>query len=483
MNSAAPDTTMTLWYSEGSADAVITDERLRVIVQDTLRKIEEARGSKFERAAIVPPDFTRYHSKSGIITQYSYEHLQGAVKDILPALGTHAPMSEEEITKMFGSIPKSLFRVHDWRNDVATIGEVPAELIREASDGKVNEPWPAQINNLLWNGNHDLILSVGQVVPHEVMGMANYNKNIFVGTGGAEAINFSHFIGAVYGMERMMGRADNPLRRILNYASRHFLTKLPIVYIQTVIGRKGNGELVMRGVFIGDDEECFMKAAELSLEVNFVLLDQPLDKVVVYLDPEEFKSTWLGNKSIYRTRMAIADNGELIVLAPGVKHFGEDQRIDELIRKYGYRTTPEVLAHLNANRDLMKNLSAAAHLIHGSSEGRFKITYCPGHLSREEVEGVGFAYGDLQEMLKRYPVDKLQDGWNITTENDRYFYISNPALGLWAYRGRFESSSTTSADTTPTASSPTSMAASADASRPCADVGVGGGPFARSSAQ
>lgn len=192
----------------------------------------------------------------------------------------------------------------------------------------------------LWTGGHDLILSIGQVVPHEVMGMANYNKNIFVGTGGSEAINFSHFIGAVYGMERMMGRADNPLRRILNYASAHFVRHLPIVYIQTVIGRGENGELVTRGVFVGDDEECFMKAAELSLEVNFQLLDMPLDKVVVYLDPHEFKSTWLGNKSIYRTRMAIADGGELIVLAPGVHRFGEDQRIDELIRKYGYRTTP-----------------------------------------------------------------------------------------------------------------------------------------------
>lgn len=323
--------------------------------------------------------------------------------------------------------------------------------------------------------------------------MANYNKNIFVGTGGSEAINFSHFIGAVYGMERMMGRADNPLRRILNYASTHFVNHLPIVYIQTVIGRGDGGKLVTRGVFIGNDEECFMKAAELSLEVNFQLLDAPLDKVVVYLDPHEFKSTWLGNKSIYRTRMAIADGGELIVLAPGVHRFGEDQRIDELIRKYGYRTTPEVLAHLSANRDLMKNLSAVAHLIHGSSEGRFKITYCPGHLSREEVEGVGFAYGDLAEMSAKYPVDQLEDGWNTTTsgngDNERFFYISNPALGLWAYRGRFESSSAlspppptavaSSSETGAAASAgeQTSLVAQSDATQPSADAGVGGGPF------
>ncbi|POM75651.1 M96 mating-specific protein family [Phytophthora palmivora] len=448
-------TTMTLLFAEGSKTTELSDARLREIVHETLQKLETQRGATFDKAVIVPPDFTRFHSKSGVLSQYAYEYLQD---------------------KMFGDIPKDLFRVHDWRNDVVTIGQVPAELIQEASDGKVNEPWPAQINKLLWEGGHDLVLSIGQVVPHEVMGMANYNKNIFVGTGGSEGINFSHFIGAVYGMERMMGRADNPLRRILNYASTNFLQKLPLIYIQTVIGRGENGDLVTRGVFIGDDEECFMKAAELSLEVNFELLDAPIEKVVVFLDPEEFKSTWLGNKSIYRTRMAIADDGELIVLAPGVARFGEDKRIDELIRKYGYRTTPEVLAHLNANRDLMKNLSAAAHLIHGSSEGRFRITYCPGHLTKEEVEGVGFGYGGLKEMSAKYPVDKLQDGWNVDANGERFFYISNPALGLWAYRGRFEGSTSATTSTTATAAA-TSLSASADTTEACLDAGVGGGPF------
>ncbi|KAJ0407124.1 hypothetical protein ATCC90586_005688 [Pythium insidiosum] len=487
---------MPLFFAQGSKTTVLSDDELRAIVQRELQQLEQRRGKAFARVAIVPPDFTRFHSKAGVITQYAYEYLKSAVKDVLPALGTHVPMTSEEITKMFGSIPKELFRVHDWRNDVVTVGHVPAELVHEASDGKVNEPWPAQINKLLWTGEHDLILSVGQVVPHElwtgehdlilsvgqvvpheVMGMANYNKNIFVGTGGSEGINFSHFVGAVYGMERMMGRADNPLRRVLNYASTHFTKHLPIVYIQTVIGRDATGKLVTRGVFVGDDEECFLKAAELSLEVNFELLDAPLEKVVVFLDPDEFKSTWLGNKSIYRTRMAIADDGELVVLAPGVHTFGEDARIDELIRKYGYRTTPEVLAHLNANRDLMKNLSAAAHLIHGSSEGRFKITYCPGGLSREEVEGVGFAYGDLAAMATRYQREGIQDGWNVTSDGERYYYISNPAIGLWAYRGRFEESSRSTASAAPSAASTTQLNEHSDSTVPCVDAGVGGGPF------
>jgi hypothetical protein len=232
-----------------------------------------------------------------------------------------------------------------------------------------------------------------------------------------------------------MGKADTPLRKILNYAQDRFCAHLPLVYILTVIGADDDGQLVLRGLFIGDDNECFRLASALSVEVNFTKLDEPLDKVVVHLDPEEFHSTWLGNKAIYRTRMAIADDGELIVLAPAVKTFGEDSEIDLLIRKYGYRTTPEVMEFVRANDDLRANLSAAAHLIHGSSEGRFRVTYCPGELTREEIEGVGYQFGDLAEFSRRYPVDELAEGWN-TRNGERFYFIGNPALGLWAFKGR-----------------------------------------------
>jgi hypothetical protein len=257
-----------------------------------------------------------------------------------------------------------------------------------------------------------------------------------VGTGGSEGIHKSHFLGAVYGMERIMGRADNPVRRVLNYASEKFARHLPIVYVQTVVAKNERGELAVRGLFVGEDIECFERAAELSLKVNFVLLDGQIRKAVVYLDPSEFKSTWLGNKSIYRTRMALADHAELIVLAPGVQEFGEDPAIDKLIRKYGYAGTPATLEAVKKNADLATNLSAAAHLIHGSSEGRFTITYCPGHLSKEEIEGVNFRFGDLEQMLKRYNPATMTDGSNVI-DGEEVFFISNPALGLWAYRGRF----------------------------------------------
>ncbi len=422
---------MTLFHGEGSAETSISAEEMRT----ALYQVFQTLGAR-NKVIAIPPDFTRFHSRAGALTSMTYEYYQDKLVDIMPALGTHVPMPAWQLDKMFEGVPHELFREHRWRDDVLTIGQVPAEFVSQVTAGIWEKPWPAQMNKLVFEGGHDLILSIGQVVPHEVIGMANYNKNIFVGTGGVQGINESHFIGAAYGMERMMGRADTPLRKILNYAEDKFCQHLPLVYVLTVVGSDLDGNLVTRGLFIGDDVECFEKACELSVEVNFQQLDEEFDKVVVYLDPQEFHSTWLGNKAIYRTRMAIADGGELIVLAPKVKTFGEDSQIDALIRKYGYRTTPEIMKFMDDNEDLQNNLSAVAHLMHGSSENRFKITYCPGELTKEEIEGVGYAYGELDEMLERYKIDERQNGWHETDAGERFYYVSNPALGLWAHKSR-----------------------------------------------
>ncbi|WP_128914668.1 lactate racemase domain-containing protein [Granulicella sibirica] len=423
---------MSLFFSAGSATTELSAAEVKAGLFSALQQLGDRK-----RVLAVPPDFTRMHSQSGVLTEYAWEYFGDRLVDVLPALGTHKPMTDVEIATMFGATPRGLFRVHDWRNDIVTLGEVPGEFMHEVSEGKLDYTWPAQVNKLLRDGGHDLILSIGQVVPHEVVGMANGSKNIFVGTGGVMGIHRSHFLGAVYGMERMMGRADTPVRRVLNYASEHFTGGLPqIVYVQTVVNKNAEGKLVIRGMYIGDDNECFELAAKLSLECNFLMMDREIKKAVVFLDPHEFRSTWLGNKSVYRTRMALADDAELIVLALGVHEFGEDAAIDALIRKYGYCGTPATLAAVKEDPALAGNLSAAAHLIHGSSEGRFTIRYCPGHLTREEIEAAHFEYGDLAEYSAKYDVTKLVDGWNMV-DGEEIFFISNPGLGLWAYRGRF----------------------------------------------
>lgn len=424
-----------LYCARGSKTDSITPDEVRAILKEVFDKM----GPK-KRVLALPPDFTRLNSYAGPITEMVDDYFGDRLTDVMPALGTHTPMTEEQIKAMFGHVSRDKFRVHDWRNDVVTVGEVPAEYVHEVSEGRLDYSWPAQVNKLLLDPSFDLILSIGQVVPHEVIGMASYTKNIFVGVGGAEGINKSHFIGATYGLERIMGRAHSPVRDVLEYARTHFIPDLPIVYVLTVRAKnEETGGMETRGLFIGDDFECFQKASDLSLETNFIMVDHEIKKCIVYLDPAEFKSTWLGNKSVYRTRLALADGADLIVLAPALKEFGEDKIVDRLIRKYGYKGTPHILEATRNNQDLQDNLGAPSHLIHGSSEGRFTITYCPGPaMSREEIESVGFAWGDLDEMLRRYPLDTLKDGWNILPDGEEIYYISNPALGLWAFPDRFK---------------------------------------------
>jgi nickel-dependent lactate racemase len=422
-------------FGGGSADTVLSPREVREALFASFDRL-----GKKKRVLAVPPDFTRVHSQAGFLTEIAWEYYGKNLTDVLPATGTHHPMTNHEIQTMFGRVPGKLFRVHDWKQGFFTLGEVPAAFVNDLSEGKLDYSIPIQVDQLISGGSHDLILSIGQIVPHEVIGMAGYNKNIFVGTGGAEAINKTHFLGAVYGMERIMGHTDTPVRKALNYGSEHFSGHLPLLYIMTVVARDDQGKFVIKGLFVGDTVECFHQAASLSLRVNLQLLDAPIRKAIVYLNPSEFKSTWLGNKSIYRTRMMLADDGELIVLAPGVSRFGEDDRIDRLIRKYGYAGTERVLELVKTQKDLRQNLGAAAHLIHGSSEGRFTITYCPGKLTRQEIEGVHFHYANPQAVTAKYNPMTLRDGFNTLADGEKVFFISNPGIGLWAVRERFNRS-------------------------------------------
>lgn len=423
-------------YARGTATESISDDELAVAFIDSLRTT----GPR-HRVLVIPPDGTRNHAKAGVLLKAAYDYFGDALAAVMPALGTHRPMHDAALAAMFPGVPLGLFRPHDWRRDVVELGRVPEDFIREVSEGLCTFDWPAQINRLVVNGGFDLVISLGQVVPHEVVGMANYSKNLFVGVGGKDGIDRSHWIGAAYGIERTLGRTDTPVRSVLDYAQEHFASAIPILYALTVVGPDGVAEGGMhsrdatRGLFVGSGRKSFELAATLSAEVNIEYLDRPAPKVVVYLDPDSFKSTWLGNKAIYRTRLAIADAGELLVLAPGVDSFGEDKAIDETIRDYGY-CGAAMARQLVESGELAGDLAGAAHLAHGSTEGRFSVTYAAGGLDKKEVQGVGYEWADCQESLARYNPEKLSDGWNVV-EGEDVFFVRNPALGLWATRERF----------------------------------------------
>ena len=385
-----------------------------------------------QKLLILPPDFTRLYSGAGMITAEFIRALPPTTQiDVMPALGTHEPMTREECAVFFeGTVDYETLIRHDWRHDVQKIGVVPGDFVASVSEGLVTTPIDVEVNKRLLDPSYDLILSVGQVVPHEVVGMANYSKNIFVGCGGSSMINASHMLGAFYGLERTMGRDHAPVREVFDYAETHFLASLPLTYALTVTTNQGDATNIHELIFTRA-REGFEEAVKLSQEKNLVHMDRPFGKVVVYLDPREFKTTWLGNKAIYRTRMAIKTGGELIVLAPGVRKFGEDTENDRLIRKYGYIGRENILELVKEHEDLRANMSVAAHLIHGSSDGRFKVTYAVKEISEEEVRSVGFASASYDETVLRYDPARLKDGWNVLPDGEEIYYISNPALGLW----------------------------------------------------
>ena len=386
------------------------------------------------KVLIIPPDYTRCYSYAGIITQKIYQMIgDKAHVDVMPALGTHMPMSEEEMQKFFGDvIPRDRIIVHHWQTDTIRLGYVPAEVCSEISGGLFPEKIDVEVNHLLFDGGYDLILSVGQVVPHEVVGMANYSKNIFVGTGGREMINKSHMLSAICGMEQALGVMNSPARKLYDYAQQHFIDgKIPLVYLQTVTTSE-NDAVKLHGLYIGQSRKPFEHACELAQKLNIVHVERRAAKVVAYLEPTELKTTWVGNKGVYRTRMMIADGGELILLAPGIRAFGENEEMDAMTRKYGYTGTKHIL-DLYRQGAFEGKLMSAAHLIQGSTDGRFTITYAtrPDLMSREEIEGVGYQWADYNEISKRYDPEKLKDGWNVLPDGEEIYYVSTPSLGLW----------------------------------------------------
>lgn len=420
-------------FKIAQAETGLTKEEIKAALLQSLE------GRTLRNVLILPPDFTRFHSNAGFITNVYYHALTdiGVNVDIMPALGTHVAVTKQQWDAMFGDIPYEKMLVHDWRNDVVKLGEVPAEFLEEITENLWHDSVSVEVNKRVMDEKYDLIISPGQVVPHEVIGMSNHAKNLFVGVGGSDMINKSHMVGAVYGMERMMGKDYTPVRKLFDYGMEHFLNERPILFVLTVTTAPG-GKIRTHGLFIGEGRNCLTEAVKLAQEKNIDFVEHGLKKCVVYLDPSEFKSTWLGNKAVYRTRMAMADGGELIILAPGVERFGEDLQVDGLIRKYGYKGRLHTLEEFNKpeNEDLRANMGAAAHLIHGSSDGRFSITYAVKEISQEEIAGVGFIPASYDELAKKYDPHALSFGYN-TVDGEEVYFIPNPALGLWINKEKF----------------------------------------------
>lgn len=425
------------WFFEKSEE--ISSTEMEKLVTLAAQACLERICKNPQRVLLLPPDITRAHSGSGTITNLFY-HFFAPTADVyvIPTLGQHLPHTPEQNQWMFGDIPEERILVHDWVKDGKRLGVIPADYVSKITEGKANWEIPVNINRLLVDEKWDLIINIGHVVPHEVLGFANHNKNYFIGLGGKEMICASHMAAACYGIENNLGNLVTPLRHCFNKAESEFLEELPDVYIQVVMKYNKHGKLIHSGFYCGNDVDTYLLAAEQSKKENITIVP-PLKKVVAVMQGDEFFSTWVANKAVYRTRKAMADGGELLIIAPGLKRFGEQDAVDRIIRTYGYSGTPKIMEYFKEQEELQDLTHATAHLIHGSSEGRFKITYAPGHLSKEEVEGVNFGYLDYQEAIERYNPDHLKDGFNTMPDGEEIYFISTPSAGLWTTKDKLNS--------------------------------------------
>jgi nickel-dependent lactate racemase len=425
------------WIAERGAE--IGWDRLTELMDETVAEARRRLGAKPRRVLLLPPDITRMHSGAGRLTEMLYDRLKGEAEiHVIPTLGQHVPHTPEENRQMFGSIPNERIHAHDWRDGCVDVGEIPAAFVKDITKGAADWAIPIVLNRMLMEGRWDWIVNIGHVVPHEVLGFANHNKNYFIGLAGKDLICTSHMAAASCGIENNLGNLVTPVRACFNKAEDDYLGGLPDFYVQVVLARNEQDQLVHTGVYVGDDLETYLAAARQSREQNITVFDEPVHKIVCVMQGDEFFSTWVANKSIYRTRMALADGGELVVIAPGLKRFGEQPEVDEFIRKYGYVGTKRVMELYRHNADMQDLAHATAHLIHGSSEGRFRITYAPGHLTQAEIEEVNFGYRNIGEAITRYRPDECKQGWNTTADGERYYFIPTPSAGLWAHPSRLK---------------------------------------------
>lgn len=406
--------------------------------EDVLRLVKKhVADHDWKRVLLLPPDISRFHSGAGLITACYYGELtrNGASVKVMPALGTHLPMTEEQLREMFGdSIPMDAYLVHDFRNSIEAIGTVPGEFLNEVSEGLFKDDVTVSVNKELVSGKYDAILSIGQVVPHELAGMAGYTKNLLVGCGGGEMINVSHFLGVFHGRHRILGVELTPPRKLFDYAQKHMLDKLPITFVLTVMSQEEGGD-VYKGVFISEERDAFEQAVALSQQVNITHVEKPVKKCVVWMDPHSYHSTWVGNKAIYRTQKMVEEDGEIIVIAPGVHTFGENDLADQAIRKYGYRPREEMLELYKTDPLLSSNMSLAGHLIRSVPSPKTKITYCTNKLTREEIEHANYCYMTVEEAMERYPCENWETGWKTLPNGEEIYFVRNAALGLWQYDG------------------------------------------------
>jgi nickel-dependent lactate racemase len=390
---------MDMVQGKGSTTEILTDEAVRELVASACERLPV----DGKRVLVIIPDGTRT-APIPLFFRLLYEQLGRRVArlDYLIALGTHPPMSEEAIERLVGvsaeqraqRYPNVHIFNHHWSQPdmLRTIGTISREEAARLTDGLLVDEVPVTLNRLIFE--YDQLIICGPVFPHEVAGFSGGAKYLFPGIAGPDIINFTHWLGALVTSMHTIGVKDTPVRRIIHRGAA-FVPR-PLTCIALVMGGT-----TLRGVFIGEHQEAFAAAADLSGAINIVWYDRPFQRVLS-CPATQYDDLWTAAKAMYKTEPVIADGGEVIIYAPHLTEVSYTH--GALIDQVGYHVRDYFTKQWDRFGDLPGSI--LAHSTHVKGAG----TYDASTASESPRITVTLATGIPEERCRRINLGYLDPG-------------------------------------------------------------------------
>ncbi len=392
------------------AGTILTDEQVRTAFHEGLAGRFAGR-----RVLVLIPDATR-----SVPLPQVFRHVTAAMRDaasltFVSALGTHAPLSDEELLSLVGASDTGLpagvsIRNHEWYDPdtLVSIGTLSRSTIRRLAGERWHETLGGDVDVLINRAvlEHDDILILGPTFPHEVVGFSGGAKYLFPGISGQDMINVTHWLGALAGVRRTIGIKDTPVRAMIHAATE--LVPTPVTLAALVVEQ---GEL--SGVFIGDHISAWEQAADLSAERHIVWVDKPFRRILS-VAPPMYSDLWTAGKAMYKLEPALAEGGELIIHAP---HLSEVSVVHgEQIKAIGYHVLPYFLEQWDRFRDVP--LGILAHSTHVRGDGRFEngvelpraAVTLSSRMSQAETEEIALSWRDPADIAPSEFMNREDDG-------------------------------------------------------------------------
>jgi len=392
---------------KGLPERTLSEDELRGLVEASAREL----GIDGKRVLTIIPDGTRTMPMAQMF-QLLQEQIgqRAAACDYLVALGTHPPMSEEQLTRLLGSPVKNgvcdgaLVFNHRWdtADTFVEIGIIPASEAEAVSGGLLSEAISVKINRLIFE--YDQILICGPVFPHEVVGFSGGNKYLFPGISGKEMIDQTHWLGALLGSYHVIGTESTPVREVIDRAARKI--KVPVACMALVVTKEG-----ISGFYFGNAREAWKSAAALSAQKHIEWVERPFRRVLAVM-PEMYSDIWTAAKGMYKAEPAMMDDGEVVIYAPHITEFSYTH--GPHIERIGYHCRDYFVKQWELFADVPRGV--LAHSTHLRGQGAFdvgtgferdriRVTLATG-ISEERCHQVNLGYLDpravnLQEWLGR----------------------------------------------------------------------------------